>query len=228
MKFIVIEGLDGSGKSTQLELLQQFFKNNKLNFKFIHFPKYDSPVYGNLISKFLRGDLGNLESVNPYLVALLYAGDRNNYKDTINEWLENNYFVLADRYVYSNIAFQCAKIANKNKQPELKQWILQTEYDYFNIPKPDINLFLDVPLSTIKNRLQKMRQGNDRSYLNGKDDIHEANFQFQQQVRTVYDELLQSETNFLSIPCMDDTEKLLKPEIIHQTIVNTLKINKIL
>ncbi len=227
MKFIVIEGLDGSGKSTQLELLQIFFKNNKLNFKLIHFPKYDSPVYGELISKFLRGDLGNLEAVNPYLVALLYAGDRNNYKETINHWLENDYYVLADRYVFSNIAFQCAKIANTRKQSELKQWILQTEYEYFSIPKPDINLFLDVPLSVIENRLKKMRKGNDRSYLNGKDDIHEANFQFQRKVRGVYDDLLVTEKQFYSIPCME-SEKLLEPDIIHHKIVKILKINKIL
>ncbi len=227
MKFIVIEGLDGSGKSTQLELLQHFFKSKKLNFKFIHFPKYDSPVYGELISKFLRGDLGNLESVNPFLVALLYAGDRNNYKETINNWLKNGYYVLADRYVFSNIAFQCAKTKDQKQKEELKRWILHTEYKYFQIPKPDINIFLDVPLSTIKSRLTKDRKGDDRNYLNGKDDIHEADFQFQQKVRSIYDELLISEKHFYSIPCVD-SEKLLEPETIHQTIVNTLKINKIL
>jgi len=227
MKFIVIEGLDGSGKSTQLELLQQFFKSKKLNFKFIHFPKYDSPVYGELISKFLRGDLGNLESVNPFLVALLYAGDRNNYKETINHWLKNDYYVLADRYVFSNIAFQCAKTRDENQKNELKQWILHTEYKYFNIPKPDINIFLDVPISIIEGRLKDARKGNDRNYLNGKNDIHEADLQFQRKVRSIYDELLISEKHFVSIPCMD-SEKLLEPEIIHQAIVSTLKINKIL
>ncbi|MCD6367216.1 MAG: thymidylate kinase, partial [Bacteroidales bacterium] len=172
-------------------------------------------------------DLGNLQSVNPFLVALLYAGDRNNYKETINHWLENNYYVLADRYVFSNIAFQCAKTKDKKQKEELKQWILHTEYEYFNIPKPDINIFLDVPLSTIENRLQKNRKGDDRSYLNGKNDIHEADFQFQRKVRSIYDELLISEKRFFSIPCMS-SKKLLEPKIIHQTIINTLKINKIL
>jgi len=227
MKFIVIEGLDGSGKSTQLELLQVFFKENKLNFKFIHFPKFDSPLYGELISKFLRGDLGKLETVNPYLVALLYAGDRNNYKNTINQWLESDNYVLADRYVFSNIAFQCAKIKNETERLALKQWILNAEYEYFKIPKPDINIFLDVPISAIESRLKKVRKGEDREYLNGKNDIHEANFQFQRDVRAVYDSLLLSEKKFYSIPCMHESI-LLNPETIHNTIIETLKINKII
>ncbi len=227
MKFIVIEGLDGSGKSTQLELLQEYFKNNKLNFKFIHFPQFDSPLYGELISKFLRGDLGELETVNPYLVALLYAGDRNNYKNTINQWLESGNYVLADRYVFSNIAFQCAKIKNKTEKMALKQWILNAEYEYFKIPKPDINIFLDVPISSIESRLKKVRKGDDREYLKGKNDIHEADFQFQRNVRAVYDNLLLSEKNFYSIPCMHKGE-LLKPKTIHNTIIETLKINKII
>ncbi len=227
MKFIVIEGLDGSGKSTQLELLQDFFNKNNLKYKFIHFPKYDSPVYGELISMFLRGDLGKLEEVNPYLVALLYAGDRNNFKNIIRQWIDNQYYVLADRYVYSNIAFQCAKIQNTLKQDKLKQWILKTEYGYFDIPKPDINLFLNVPLSVIENRLRKNREGNDREYLQGKNDIHEANIHFQQRVKEVYDKLLLTEKFFYSIACVK-SEKLIEPEIIHQTIVKTLKNNKIL
>jgi len=227
MKFIVIEGLDGSGKSTQLELLQGFFKKNKLNYKFIHFPKYDSPLYGELISKFLRGDLGKLETVNPYLVALLYAGDRNNYKNTIKQWLENDNYVLADRYVFSNIAFQCAKIQNETERLTLKQWIFNTEYEYFKIPKPDINIFLDVPVPVIESRLKKVRKGDDREYLKGKNDIHEADFQFQRNVRAVYDSLLLSEKKFYSIPCMHKGE-LLKPETIHNTIIETLKINKII
>jgi len=227
MKFIVIEGLDGAGKSTQLKFLQQYFIKNNLNFKFIHFPRFDSPVYGELISKFLRGDLGDLQSVNPYLVALLYAGDRNNYKQTINRWLEKKFYVLADRYVFSNIAFQCAKVIGEQQQDDLKRWILDTEYNYFQIPVPDITIFLDVPISIIKERLNKKRKGEDRKYLAGKDDIHEKNVDFQKYVYSIYNKLLNTENNFFRINC-SIKEALLSQEIIHEKILDILIKNNIL
>lgn len=227
MKFIVIEGLDGAGKSTQLKFLQQYFIKNNLNFKFIHFPRFDSPVYGELISKFLRGDLGDLQSVNPYLVALLYAGDRNNYKQTINRWLEKKFYVLADRYVFSNIAFQCAKVIGEQQQDDLKRWILDTEYNYFQIPVPDITIFLDVPIPIIKERLNKKRKGEDRKYLAGKDDIHEKNVDFQKYVYSIYNKLLNTENNFFRINC-SIKEALLSQEIIHEKILDILIKNNIL
>ena len=74
--FIVLEGLDGAGKSTQIAKLRDMFRAKGVESEYLHFPRFDAPVYGELIARFLRGDLGGVESVNPYLVALLYAGDR--------------------------------------------------------------------------------------------------------------------------------------------------------
>ncbi len=145
--FIVLEGLDGAGKSTQFKLLRDELAKQGMECEYLHFPRFDAPLYGDLIARFLRGDLGSLESVNPYLVALLYAGDRADAAAQIRKWLAEDKIVVVDRYVYSNIGYQCAKIGSAEGRNELRKWILETEYKHFSIPRPDISLFLDVPLS---------------------------------------------------------------------------------
>lgn len=84
MRFTVIEGLDGSGKSTQIKLLLKHLEGKNIPFRFLHFPRTDSPIYGELISRFLRGEFGEMSTVHPYLVALIFAGDRNEAQYTIN------------------------------------------------------------------------------------------------------------------------------------------------
>jgi len=228
MKFIVIEGLDGAGKSTQIKLLQNYFRKKGFNYKYLHFPRTDSPIFGELVARFLRGDLGNINEVNPYLVALIYAGDRENASIEINNWLNKKKYVLVDRYVYSNIAFQCAKITDKNEKPKLSNWINSLEYQYYKIPKPDVSIFLDVPLSFSKLKLGKERVGIDRDYLMGKKDIHEENMDFQNLVRDEYLNLINSESNFFKIDCSDENTNMLSPDAIFEKIVEVLTKNNII
>ena len=192
MKFVVIEGLDGSGKSTQIRLLKEYFEKEKINYEYLHFPRTDAPVYGELIARFLRGEMGDISLVDPYLVALIYAGDRNDAKDLIYEWRKQGTFVLVDRYVISNIAFQCAKLGTQKEREVLKDWILNLEYNYYGLPVPDMNIFLDVPFSFTSSQLQNPREGSDRNYLKGAKDIHEEDLSFQAKVREVYLSLLAS------------------------------------
>jgi dTMP kinase len=221
MKFAVIEGLDGSGKSTQINMLHEYLKKNNIPFEYIHFPRTDSPVYGDLVARFLRGELGDNESVNPYLVALIYAGDRNDAANLIRNWQKNNVLVLVDRYVYSNIAYQCAKLEGWDKKEELKNWILNLEYSYNQIPKPDVNIFLNVPFEFTKSRLTASRSGDDRDYLQGKADIHEANLDFQGKVREMYLHLSKSETSLQLVDCSDNGQ-MLPPDAIFNKILDVL------
>ncbi|MFC2138431.1 dTMP kinase [Bacteroidota bacterium] len=226
MKFVVIEGLDGSGKSTQIKLLRNYLEKNNISYKYLHFPRTNSPVYGEMVAKFLRGDLGKIDEVDPYLVALLYAGDRENAKKTILDWL-NNYLVLVDRYVYSNMAFQCAKIDDLTEKNKLRNWIRYMEFKYFNIPIPDLNLFLDVPFEFTKHKLSKNREGNDREYLNGKTDIHEESLDFQEKVRQEYLHLAQNEPNYKIIDCKKSETEILDPQEILNRIVGECRQNNI-
>jgi dTMP kinase len=222
MKFFVVEGLDGSGKSTQLKLLRRYFTRNKTAFQYLHFPRTDTGVFGELIARFLRGELGDISQVDPYLVALIYAGDRMDASETIKKWLSEGYTVLLDRYVYSNIAFQCAKTEIPSERKKLKEWIYHLEYDYFKIPKPDLSLFLDVPLSFTRQKLALNREGKDRSYLQGLKDIHEENMEFQKKVREVYLWEVSEEDNFMLINCSDSQGKILPPQEIFSQILKNL------
>lgn len=191
-KFIVIEGLDGSGKSTQVALLQKALQEKGIQSEYVHFPRTDdsSPYFGPLIGAFLRGELGTLDQVHPNLVALLFAGDRKNAAEEINLKLESGIWMVADRYVLSNIAYQGAKCQSSEESEKLAQWILELEYSYFNIPKPDINLFLSVPPSFSRNNIKQRHTCRDREYLNGVDDIHEIDFSFQDKVAAMYQFML--------------------------------------
>lgn len=214
MSFIVIEGLDGSGKSTQLKLLKNYLKSNNINYKYLHFPRTDNGIFGDLVARFLRGDLGKIGDVDPYLVGLIYAGDRDDAKSLINDWNNDNQLVIVDRYVYSNMAFQGAKIQDQNEKEKLRKWLIELEYNYYKIPKPEISFFLDVPFSFTTNSLTNQRDGNDRDYLNGKQDIHEADLNFQEKVRQEYLSLIKTDENFKLIECFNQTGEMLPPEDI--------------
>ena len=217
--FIVLEGLDGVGKSTQITKLRDMFRAKGVESEYLHFPRFDAPVYGELIARFLRGDLGSVESVNPYLVALLYAGDRADAAATIRQWLSDGKVVIVDRYVYSNIGYQCAKIADKVERNTLREWILHTEFEEFGIPKPDLSLFLDVPFAFTERKLTEVREGEDRDYLQGGKDIHEASLDLQRRVREVYLESALLNDDLKVVNCSTEEGGMASPEVIFERIM---------
>ena len=220
---IVLEGLDGAGKSTQLKMLCEYLQGRGDKLTSLHCPRYDAPVYGELISNFLKGEYGGNDAVHPQLVALLFAEDRRDAAEQINEWLSAGYTVVLDRYVYSNIAFQTSKLADPEKAQKLRDWIFDLEYNVFQIPRPNLNLFLDVPIGFVESRLNHQRSGSDRDYLDGAQDIHEADIEFQKKVRAVYLECCATDANFIRIDCADpETGLILPPEPIFEMIKSKL------
>ncbi len=221
--FIVLEGLDGAGKSTQVKLLQQLCGEMGLATEFVHFPRFDAPLYGDLIARFLRGELGTLDEVNPYLVALLYAGDRADAAKMIGEWQVEGKVVIADRYVYSNIGYQCAKFTDAAERERLAAWILDMEYSHFAIPQPDVSLFLDVPFAFTERKLTESRTGEDRDYLNGASDIHESSLTLQQRVREVYLSAAASDGTLRVVDCSSGDGMMASPQEIFTRISSIVK-----
>ena len=216
--FIVLEGLDGAGKSTQIKKLREMFAERGIESEYVHFPRFDAPIYGELIARFLRGELGGVDQVDPYIVALLYAGDRADMAPQIRKWQEEGKVVIIDRYVYSNIGYQCAKIADKEARLRLNDWILNLEYEVNRIPRPDVSLFLDVPFTFTEKRLTEQREGDDRSYLNGATDIHEQSLSLQQRVREVYIESSERDSELVVVDCSNAEGTMALPEEIFERI----------
>ena len=188
--FIVVEGLDGAGKSTQVSRLKDWLRE--------------------------RGDLAQL-------VALLFAEDRHGAAPQLQEALAAGKTVLLDRYVYSNIAYQCAKLSDPAEREELRQWIFRTEFGPFGLPHPDVNLFLDVPISFVASRLVANRTDGDRSYLAGAQDIHEADIQFQQTVREMYLEQVRQDPHFLRVDCSATDGSMLPPDEIFARVIQRVE-----
>lgn len=226
MKLFVIEGIDGSGKSTQIGLLHSYFTGKGYDCRYLHFPRTDAPYFGELIARFLRGEFGSLEDLDPYLVAMLYAGDRKDAAGLIRDWLRENKIVLLDRYTFSNIAYQCAKLSDRNERLKLKEWILRLEFEHFAIPQPDLNIFLDAPLSFTSHKLSSGRKGSDREYLRGNSDVHEENSSFQEKVRKIYLELSEEEERVIPVTCSDEKGNMLPPEEISKKIITIINERK--
>lgn len=215
---VVLEGLDGAGKSTQVKKLREYLESIFGSLEYIHFPRYDAPVYGELISRFLRGDFGSNETVHPQLVALLFAEDRHGAAPEMKRVLTSGGTVLLDRYVYSNIAYQCAKLKDAEEAADLREWICNTEYGDFDLPRPDLNIFLDVPIGFVESKLKSQRGGADRDYLEGGQDIHEADIEFQKRVRDIYRRQCELDPRFIRIDCSDENGNMLPPGAIFDKV----------
>ena len=221
-KFIVLEGIDGSGKSTQLTLLSEYLNAQGIPFKQLHFPRLDSAPFGPMIAGFLRGDYGSLDQVHPSLVALLYAEDRHDFAPQLRSWLDDGNVVIMDRYVFSNIAFQCAKAKGEDAKSNLKDWILDLEYVYFNIPQPALTIYMDLPVGSARGAMESDTTRATRNYLDGEMDIHESDHSFQESVRDAYVGLAKSEQNVETVQCLAPDGRRYSAQEVHGEILRIL------
>ncbi len=171
--FCVIEGLDGCGKSTQVELLENYLKNANKDYIRIKLPDYESQSSA-LVKMYLNGEFGDKpEDVNVWAASAFYAVDR--YANFKSKWADDytsGKDILADRYATSNAIYQLAKLPESEWDYYL-DWLEDFEYKKMGIPEPDKVIFLDMPVEISQRLMSKRYEGDE-----AKKDVHEKNIQF--------------------------------------------------
>ncbi len=196
-KLIAVEGIDGSGKRTQVELLTLSLKARGHSVYSTGFPQYDS-WFGKMVGQFLNGDLGPLESVDPHFTSLLYAGDRFEAKPRLEAALNNGQIVLVDRYIGSNLAHQTARVPPA-KRSEFLGWIKHLEYGIYGLPREDLILYLRVPPQEAQRLVERKSA---RSYTSARKDLLEASLRHLEDAAERYDSLSRS-VPWATVQCFD-------------------------
>lgn len=183
--FLVFEGIDGSGKGTQAARLAETAAAQGHSVASFSFPLYDDNPFSRAIGRYLNGELGTLEHVNPVLSALLYAGDRYHARPALLRAIDESDLVVCDRYVASNLAHQGSQVEGSERE-ELIEWLLEVEYGEFRLPKPDLVVLLDAHPALARELVA--RKG-ARAYTTLEADILESNRAHGDASREIYLEL---------------------------------------
>ncbi len=208
-KFIVIDGTDGSGKATQLNLLKIRLEKAGYQVGVADFPQYNTKSAGP-IEEYLSGKYGTLKEVGPYKASIFYATDRYDASFKIKKYLNEGYIVLANRYTSANMGHQGGKISNPLKRRLFFNWLDNLEYKIFEIPRPDLTIILHVGADIA----QKLAQKRAREDWIGKiKDIHENNLNHLRRAEQVYLQIADDFPNFQLINCTKNKEILSRKEI---------------
>jgi dTMP kinase len=221
-KLIVIDGADGSGKTTQLSLLKEYLFSKKIAHETVDFPRYYDSFYGKMIARFLQGEFGTLAEVNPYLISVIYAADRAMAAPEMYDWLNDGKIILANRYATSNLAHQAFRLT-KGKRKAFIDWDLELEYKINKIPKEDIVIYLYVP-NKISLKLLRNKDRSNRSYTKGKQkDMVEKDRIYLKNSEEAYLTLVKKFPHWIKVNCVDKNGELKSKDEIHKAIVKVLQ-----
>jgi len=216
---IAIEGIDGSGKNTQANLLVNKLAGVGFDVVLLGFPCYSETFFGKEVGHYLNGDFGSLDEVSPKLASMLYAGDRYEKKRDILQALDNGSVVVIDRYVSSNVAHQSAKVFGEERA-ELQRWIENLEYNVYGLPKPKINILLNLDAAKSSDLVQMKSK---RDYTEKSHDLHEENTTYLEQVTTVYRSIAQSTDTWQVIDCLTGSSLRSINDISDEVFATALK-----
>lgn len=198
---IAFEGTDGSGKSTQVNLLFNYLKQKNIPVKRMDFPRYDC-FFGKIIHFILHQPWG--KKINPYFVAWLFATDRFMAKGMMNRWLKNGQTILIDRYTASSQAHQGAKLKGEERE-KIISWIEWLEYEFYRLRQPDKVFWLKLPAQVSAKLISGRKRQKDEA---------EKDLEHQRQAGEVY-ALLAKRKKWIIINSLDKKGKLLPAKEIH-------------
>ncbi|MBN9386670.1 MAG: thymidylate kinase [Chloroflexi bacterium] len=223
-KLIVLEGLDGSGKSVQFGLLSDYLLKNDYPLMTVDFPDYQGSFFGRLVGRYLNGEFGDVYEVNPYVSSLLYAGDRMESQPKLAGWLAEGRFVLANRFVGSNMAYHSAKLPPEQRS-DFIAWLKRLEFEANRLPVPDLVIYLNASAATSH---RMVAQKAARVYTGSSHDIHERNQTFLEVVAGQYLWLCETEPGWQRLDVTDEAGNMRPREEIHAQILALLAERKLL
>jgi len=187
--FIVIEGVDGSGKGTQTKRLFAYLSSQGKDVAQFSFPRYEHTVYGKLIGEYLNGEYGN---VHIKIASTLFAVDRFETRSELEANLAVRDYVLCDRWCPSNVAYSCARMPDEEAK-DLAIHLDKVDYDVFCQPVPDLIIHLDI---SIKNSAELVAKKAERCYTARDADVYEADHDFLKKVAINYRSLVKTTTRY--------------------------------
>jgi len=215
-KLIVIDGTDGSGKTTQINLLIEKLKSDGFKVKTIHFPKYDN-FFGGFIGHCLTEQYYNFINVHPKIVSVLYAADRWESSKEIKNWMDKGYTVVLDRYVSAAQIHQGGMIKNVKKREAFIKWLDEMEYKVFKIPRADITIYLSLPFEISQKLIKERNKKAVRAYAGNKKDVHEVSLEYQKNSRESALWLSKTQKKFIKVDCAQKGT-ILSREAIHEMV----------
>lgn len=219
-KFIVLEGTDGSGKTTQFKKLIGRLRKSGRKIAMFDFPQYSEPS-SYFVKEYLNGRYGGWREVGPYKASVFYALDRFDVGKKIRERLSEGRIVVSNRYVASNMGHQGAKIKSRAERKKFFRWLYGFEYDLLGIPKPDLAVVLHVPPKIAQKLVDKKGA---REYVGGvKRDMHEADLKHLRQAEATYLDMVRTfPGDFKLVECVV-RGRLLSPDVIHAKVWQILR-----
>jgi dTMP kinase len=217
-KLIVIDGSDGTGKATQTKLLVERLKSEDIPVETLDFPQYEMNLFGKLIGECLSGLHGDFIGLDPKIASVLYAADRYESKRKIDKWLTAGKVVVLDRYVSANQMHQGGKIRDAKERKAFLQWLDQMEHGVFGLPRPDIILYLALPVEITLKLLKEKQMAEKKKYLTkGARDQAESNVKHLVDAQQSALKLIQASNAWKKIIC-SDKKGILPREDIHGKI----------
>ena len=211
---VAFEGLDGSGKGTQSQILSAKMSAKGIDNALYSFPNYKGTNFGLEVGKYLNGGFGSLDEVPPQFPVMLYAMDRFEMRKSIMKDINSGSNIIFDRYVPSNIAHQAVKFP-ENQRKTFADWVKRLEYNILEMPSPDVIIFLDVD-PVIAGRMVALK--GKRSYTDAAKDIHEANDSYKDKVYQMYKQMAQDE-NWVIIQAADGENMFSEEKIIKDIVI---------